>query len=419
MAVPISDMKKKIAIDITPLQSEDSFRGIGRVVQKIVEKLLKDGPFLRQYDVVLVKYQEQSIFDHYNKIHVLPSRVNGKKLLHDFLTEQSIDLYHCYKDLLPDKKPEKTIIVTEHYDVIPLLICDEPQLKRSKTQFAGKYFPGDSFMGRSLYYLFLSALNLGLFHILERRGRRQFKNYLDETVRMSDYFICISESARRDFLRYYPGIHAGDARVVPLGVDAVRVSRGDGGIPDRFGLTKGEYFYYMGGFDHRKNIQGLLEIFSIFLARNSGYRSYKLVMIGKYTGMERYLACLISRYGLRERVVLTGYLDDREASSIMTCSKLFLFASLYEGFGLPVLEAMVAGVPAVAYANSSIPEVAGDACALVRDGDKDAFVAAMERMLRDKHSYGEYRKKGLRQAKRFTWEATVKELKSVYRDIVE
>ena len=111
-----------------------------------------------------------------------------------------------------------------------------------------------------------------------------------------------------------------------------------------------------------------------------------------------------------DRVRLPGFVDDADLPALYRSASLFVFPSLYEGFGLPVLEAMACRVPVVCSNASSLPEVAGEAALLVDPHDEEGLAAAMERALMDETLRAEMKAKGLRQAARFTWDRAAKQL---------
>jgi len=234
-------------------------------------------------------------------------------------------------------------------------------------------------------------------------------------LRAADAVIAVSECTKRDAIRFYSipeekitVIYEGvSPRFRPANPEAVRAVREKYGLPERFIL-------YVGTIEPRKNLTTLLEAFHHLLAT----RDLRLVFVGKkgwlYEGFFRRLREL----GLEDRVIFTGYVPDEDLPAIYSAADLFVFPSLYEGFGLPVLEAMACGTPVVCSNTSSLPEVAGDAAILVDPTDVRALAGAMERVLTDEHLRAEIYAKGLGRARQFTWAKAAQETLKVYLEVM-
>jgi len=234
-------------------------------------------------------------------------------------------------------------------------------------------------------------------------------------LRAADAVIAVSECTKRDAIRFYSipeekitVIYEGvSPRFRPANPEAVRAVREKYGLPERFIL-------YVGTIEPRKNLTTLLEAFHHLLAT----RDLRLVFVGKkgwlYEGFFRRLREL----GLEDRVIFTGYVPDEDLPAIYSAADLFVFPSLYEGFGLPVLEAMACGTPVVCSNTSSLPEVAGDAAILVDPTDVRALAGAMERVLTDEHLRAEIYAKGLGRARQFTWAKAAQETLKVYLEVI-
>jgi len=126
----------------------------------------------------------------------------------------------------------------------------------------------------------------------------------------------------------------------------------------------------------------------------------------------------VQRLELEHYVRFTGYVEEEDLPALYNGADLFVFPSLYEGFGLPVLEAMACGTPVVTSNTSSLPEVAGDAALLVDPYDVEEIATAMRRILEDEALTAELRAKGLARAKEFSWERTARETIAVYEKVL-
>jgi len=125
----------------------------------------------------------------------------------------------------------------------------------------------------------------------------------------------------------------------------------------------------------------------------------------------------VSELGLGDRVHFAGYVHDADLPALYGGADLFVFPSLYEGFGLPPLEAMACGTPVVCSNAASLPEVVGDAAVTVDPYDVDALAEAMQRVLADRDLREDLRARGLARARQFTWERTARETLAVYREV--
>ncbi len=193
-------------------------------------------------------------------------------------------------------------------------------------------------------------------------------------------------------------------------------------LRERWGLDKG-FLLNVGGIHERKNIPRLVQAYAE-LIESHDYRG-KLVITGKASGapyqarMRRLCDRTIRRTGLTERVVFTEFISEKELDSLFRMSDMLVYPSLYEGFGIPVLEAMKVGVPAVTSNSSALPEVAGGAALLVDPTDVQSISSAMGRILDDEGLRRELESKGIERAREFTWDKNAESYLSVYRELAE
>ncbi len=245
------------------------------------------------------------------------------------------------------------------------------------------------------------------------RQQYYFRYFVPRILRKARAIVADSEHTKRDILSFY-GIEADKIHVVPAGYDNRRYRMGIDveGVKRKYDLTS--YFLYVGNLLPHKNIQRLLQAF----ARLAPACPHKLVIAG--TKDPRYFPALeaeVGVLGLQSRVLFLDYVMSDDLPSLYAGATAFVFPSLYEGFGLPPLEAMACGTPVIASNVSSLPEVVGDAALLVGPHDVDGLSKAMLRVMTEEGLSEEMRRKGLERAKEFSWEATARSLLGICKEV--
>ena len=214
----------------------------------------------------------------------------------------------------------------------------------------------------------------------------------------ADYILSISQATLEHFLRVYPHYPRERTAVMHL---ASRFGQASPQTPPKRlrGVTPGQYWLCVGTIEPRKNQERLFEA----MAKLPGNRP--LVLAGGRGWLMEDVARKVADLGLTNRVKLTGYVDDAELAWLYANSFGFVYPSLFEGFGLPVLEAMSLGAPVITSNVSSLPEVAGDAALLVDPLDVDAIAAAMARFEGNATLRARLSRAGLERAATFSWDA--------------
>jgi glycosyltransferase involved in cell wall biosynthesis len=187
-------------------------------------------------------------------------------------------------------------------------------------------------------------------------------------------------------------------------------------IRQKYGLPE-SYLLYLGGFDQRKKVPTLLKAFAQ-LAKDS--RAF-LVVAGRLPekGSDFFPdpRPIVQELGIEERVVFTGWVPEEDKPALYSGARAFVFPSLYEGFGLPPLEALACGTPVIASNRGSLPEIVGEGGLLLEPDDVEGLAAAMEKLLTDDDLWDDLRRKGLAHVAKFSWEKTARETLAVYREI--
>jgi glycosyltransferase involved in cell wall biosynthesis len=279
--------------------------------------------------------------------------------------------------------------------------------------------------------------------------RAQDRAYLDWSTRWNARHaaavVADSQATRRDLIDAYAA-EPDRVRVVYLGRDeSLRPVHDPARLAAaraRYGI-RGPYFLYVGTLQPRKNLARLVAAFARLLARcdapgadrptapeASGGQDgrawpetacattdLQLVLAGRRGWLFDELSGEVGRLELASRVVFPGYVDEADLPALYGGSLALVYPSLYEGFGMPVLEAQSCGVPVMTSNNSSLPEIAGDSALLVDPHDVDAIAAAMYRLLTDEGLRKELIRRGFANVQRFAWEKCARETLAVLEEV--
>jgi glycosyltransferase involved in cell wall biosynthesis len=259
------------------------------------------------------------------------------------------------------------------------------------------------------------------FPTSHREGDRRYLNWSTGwNARRSAAVLADSQATKTDLIRAY-GVEGGKVHVVYLGRDEALAPVREESIlaraRARYGIA-GPYLLYVGTLQPRKNLARLVEAFGR-LRVDPTFAGVQLAFAGKRGWLYDDLFALVGRLDLEGRVLFPGYVEEGDLSALYSGALAFLFPSLYEGFGIPVLEAQACGVPVMTSNNSSLPEVAGDAALLVDPHDVDAIAAAMARLATDEALRAELVRRGFENVKRFSWEKCARETLAVLEGVVE
>jgi glycosyltransferase involved in cell wall biosynthesis len=168
------------------------------------------------------------------------------------------------------------------------------------------------------------------------------------------------------------------------------------------------YILYIGRLEKKKNTPALIEAFAIMRENNKGIK-HKLVLVGDAGFCYDEVKYMIQEYLLEDEVIMTGWLEEEDMPFVYCGADLFVFPSLYEGFGIPILQAMACGVPVAASRTTSIPEVTGDAAILFNPRNVNEIATAMEKIIKDGDLRNELIEKGKKQVENFSWEKCARE----------
>ena len=368
--------KKKISLEIQWVVGNKT--GVGWYIFNIVKGLIQNNKndyiaefinFMNRHNVEeQVNYDieiKQNKFIPYKVYNILTQKLN---ISHNFLLGTKSDIYHFFNFTIPKNIKGKVIITI--YDTV--------------------FFSAPETMG-------------------DMKAISEYK-YAAER---SDLIITISKSAKSDIIKHF-NIDEKKIRIVSPGIDLQKYSYNYTdmeleSIRKKYNLPQ-KYILYLGTIEPRKNIERIVKAFKKYKKEVSD--DLKLVIVGKKGWKYDNIMKLIE--SMETDIIITGYIDEDDKIPIYKLAQIFVFPSLYEGFGMPVLEAMASGTPVITSNTSSLPEVAGDAGILVDALNENEIFEAYRKILSDKKLQMEMIQKGLEQAKKFEWKRSVEILEKVY-----
>lgn len=376
----------KLCIDARPLQNGHRTRGIGILVSNLLREI---GQLLTRDEVSLITQQGAvyaPFFRHERRLEshrlVRPNRFNwiaDHLLLPGLVRRSGADVFLA-TDLNSYLEPSGGVrVVSIAYDLIPFLF---PEVMASQPW----------------------PVRLG--------WRLNFRK-----LREADAVIAISQATKEDLVRMF-GLVPERVRVVYPGIDHSLFNVSNAGstvrqaeVLGRYGIT-GRYLLYVGDSEWRKNLRRVLE------ALIGVHEEIKLVLVGKRAKSDEKLYGWVAELGLQDRVLTPGFVPDIDLPPLYGAAQAFVFPSLYEGFGLPIVESMACGCPVITSNVSSMPEVAGSAALLVDPEDVVEIRGALERVVADQALRERMIADGLSQAQSFSWSRCAGETVSVIRKVV-
>jgi glycosyltransferase involved in cell wall biosynthesis len=255
-------------------------------------------------------------------------------------------------------------------------------------------------------------------YLPNRLGYAYARSSLWTAAHRSDRVLTVSEASKRDILRYF--------RVPPSKIEVIYNA-----IDERFEHTPPEdevarvreryqlndpFVLYAGNIKPHKNLERLIESFHTL--RRGGFENVKLLIIGDEISKYATLRRAVHKYKLHKHVRFFGFVPDQTLAALYRLAAVFVFPSLYEGFGLPPLEAMASGTPVITSNVSSLPEVVGDAAILIDPYEPDAIADAMRRVLTDPALRASLRERGLARVRQFSWERSISRVREIYGEVL-
>ncbi len=250
-----------------------------------------------------------------------------------------------------------------------------------------------------------------------RESLLQHRLAIPLAVRQAAAVLTVSEFSKRDIVRRYRvppekvvvAPNAAEPMFRPLRDEAKLAA-----VRARYG-TGARFILCVGALQPRKNLKTLIAVY--VRLRRAGAISHKLVLVGREGWLYDDIFAAARASGYADELVFTGYVPDDDLVALYNAADLFVYPSLFEGFGIPPLEAMSCGTPVVTSNASSLPEVVGDAALLVNPLDVEALARAIVDALTDPDLHARLAARGLERAKLFSWETTARTIAAVYREV--
>ncbi|MFA6098170.1 MAG: glycosyltransferase family 1 protein [Patescibacteria group bacterium] len=310
-------------------------------------------------------------FSQYNKF--LPFAYSHM-LISAYLIKEGLDVFHSPISSLPLMYPKKSIIT-----VHDLAIYKNPS-----------WFPSQIFSTKLL---------------------------VPQSLRKADRIIAVSESTRRDLKEIF-NVSAKRVKVIYEGTMVSKIPVKNKALDSlkKFKLPA-NYILFIGTLESRKNVNGLLGAYKQLIEKSQDFQKYPLIIAGGQGYKYEEVFDKIKELKLYKLVKYIGYVTHNQKMDLLKKAVCFVFPSRYEGFGLPVLEAMALGTPVITSNVSSLPEVAGKAALLVNPEKELEIANALKKLLASKKLRDDLRQKGFRQVKLFTWEKCARETIAVYESL--
>jgi glycosyltransferase involved in cell wall biosynthesis len=256
-------------------------------------------------------------------------------------------------------------------------------------------------------------------YLPSRLGYAYARASLWTAAHRSNRVLTVSEASKRDILRYFR-VQGSKIQVIPNAIDErfgqeppeEEIAR----VRQRYQLDD-PFVLYAGNIKPHKNLERLIESFHM-LRREGGFDEIKLLIIGDEISKYATLRRAVHRYKLHKHVRFFGFVSDQTLAALYRMAAVFVFPSLYEGFGLPPLEAMASGTPVITSNVSSLPEVVGDAALLIDPYEPGDIARAMRSVLTDPGLRASLAERGLARAREFSWERSIGRVREIYEEVL-
>lgn len=241
-----------------------------------------------------------------------------------------------------------------------------------------------------------------------KKDQRRLNIFADFAVKKADKLIAVSESTKRDILKWYPDVAESKIKVIHHGFNADLFQNAAVAetILKQHNIEAKKYLLYVGAIQPRKNIMTLLYAFEL---EHTRHPEMKLVLAGEKAWLWEETLHAIETHPFREDIIVMGKVSFVDLAMLYAHAKMFIFPSLYEGFGIPILEAMAAGIPVICSHNSSLPEVGGDAALYFDALNVSELASRIELLWKEEALCVAMVRRGYENIKKFSWDTCAQE----------
>lgn len=361
----------RIGIDASALVKQVA--GIGQWILQVVENIIKidkeNEYYLFTYDTIALPFELPSNWQIVSYGGKNNKQMNFLLTLPKILRDLKVEMFVGTRHYLPPFNRKITYVAIVH-DVIPL------------------YMP----------------------ELFTKEHKSRFRFFTELCRMQADAIVAVSEATKKD-VRKYMKFPEDKIRVIYEGANpAFNTERDEALIAQtmkKFNIDS-DYILCLSTVEPRKNMLRTIQAYEQCVLEKQ--LPYKLVIVGGSGWKNGAIYDYVQGHNLSEYVIFTGYVSNEEVKHIYSNATLFIYASLCEGFGIPILEAMQSGIPVITSNVSSMPEVAGDACKLINPYEIEEIKEAIVEVLSSKEKREEMRVKGLLQAAKFSWEKCGREV---------
>ena len=246
--------------------------------------------------------------------------------------------------------------------------------------------------------------------LLRDNTRKELEKYCYSSCKRADLILTISQFSKDEIIKYL-GIDEKKIKIIPLGVDRDKYKKINDKkrvetIKSKYGIDD-QYYLYVGTIEPRKNLERLIRAYAKMVKIRRDVP--KLVLAGGSGWKNQAIYDSVKELNLSDKVIFTGFVEDEDVPVLMNGALLFVFPSVYEGFGLPPLEAMACGTPTLVSNVASLPEVVGDASILVDPYDIDSILSGLLDYFDGKVNISYMQQEAEKQLQIYTWDAAAKD----------
>lgn len=241
-----------------------------------------------------------------------------------------------------------------------------------------------------------------------------FKMCLKRSINKASKIITVSNQVKEDILKHFK-IPNNKIEVIYHGISSIFVKTLDLSIIDKYEIPN-KYILFVGNIEPKKNLGRLIKAFSL-LKMQQGIK-HKLVIAGKKGWKYKSVFQMVKELGLKNEIVFTDYIPEKDLPALYSMADIFVFPSLYEGFGIPPLEAMACEVPVLVSNKGALPEVTGSKCLQVDPYDVKHIADKMYKLISDQNLRQKSVNDGKQWVKQFTWEQTARKTLEVYKQVI-